>query len=218
MSELRQSALQVVDVDDLPEYPISSSVRLDTHDFLTWEFRRFLQSELRWNGIHECKSIWFDLTNMSHEQTPVGTLPADWSRLARMVQPPVDPQTFNVLAKLPFGALYGWTRCVCDNGDIRLMHATVTRVVLNALTRRELNAARTDAASTERRLIRLGETLAGMAPAIAMDPAQVRWVDAHIRDAMDSDGNKRRTMPQLHGAIGACLEKVARGFFRSKQE
>lgn len=218
MVESSNAQLRMVDLDALPEYPISSSVRLDTHDFLTWEFRRFLQSELRWNGTHECKSIWFELTNMAHEQTPVGTLPADFARLARMVQPPVDPKTFEVLAALPFGVLHGWERCVCDNGDVRLMHATVTRVVLNALTRKELNAARTDAASTERRLIRLGETLAGLAPAIAMDPAQVRWVDAHIRDAMDREGNKRRTTPQLHDAIGACLEKVAMGFFRSKQE
>ncbi|PIL11688.1 hypothetical protein P775_28740, partial [Puniceibacterium antarcticum] len=141
-------------------------------------------------------------------------LPVDHTRLARMVQPPVDPLHFSALADLKFGVLYGWKRCVCDNGDVRLMHDTVTRVVINALSRKELNSARTDGASTQRRLVRLAETLAGLAPAIAMDPAQVRWVDAHIREAMEAEGNKKRTQDQLHGAIQACLEKVCAGFFR----
>ena len=203
-----------IDVANLPEYPISASVRLDSHEFIAWEFRRFLQSEFRWNAEHEVKSIWFDLVQQAHEQTPVGTLPMDHARLARMVQPAVQPLHFSALANRENGVLYGWYPCVCDNGDVRLMHDTVTRVAINALSRRELNAARTDGASTQRRLVRLAETLAGLAPAIAMDPAQVRWVDCHIRDAMESDGNKKRTEDQLHGAIQACLEKVCAGFFR----
>ncbi|WP_156178455.1 hypothetical protein [Puniceibacterium sp. IMCC21224] len=204
----------LIDVAGLPEYPISASVRLDSHEFIAWEFRRFLQSEFRWTADHQVKSIWFDLIQQAHEQTPVGTLPVDHARLARMVQPPVDPVLFSGLAALDIGVLYGWRKCVCDNGDVRLMHDTVTRVVINALSRKELNAARTDGASTQKRLVRLAETLAGIAPAIAMEPAQVRWVDAHIRDAMEADGNKKRTQEQLHGAIQACLEKVCAGFFR----
>lgn len=209
-----RAAPALIDVDDLPEYPISASVRLDSHEFIAWEFRRFLHSEMRWNAAHDVKSIWFDLVQQAHEQTPVGTLPLDHARLARMVQPPVDPVHFAALADRPFGVLYGWYRCVCDNGEVRLMHDTVTRIAINALSRKELNAARTDGASTQRRLVRLAETLAGIAPAIAMDPAQVRWVDAHIRAAMDAEGNKKRTADQLHGAIQACLEKVCAGFFR----
>ncbi len=95
-------------------------------------------------------------------------------RVAGMVKGAVDPSLFKGLAEQEFGVLYGWYRCGCDNGDVRLMHDTVTRVAINALSRKELNAARTDGASTQKRLVRLAETLAGMAPAIAMDPAQVR--------------------------------------------
>ncbi|WP_146592218.1 hypothetical protein [Puniceibacterium confluentis] len=211
---MTQPHLRPVETGDLPEYPISSSVRLDSHEFIAWEFKRFLHSEFRYEADHQVKSIWFDLVQQAHEQTPVGTLPVRLERLAGMVKPAVDPILFKGLAEQEFGVLYGWYRCVCDNGDVRLMHDTVTRVAINALSRKELNAARTDGASTQKRLVRLAETLAGMAPAIAMDPAQVRWVDAHIRDAMEADGNKKRTTEQLHAAVQACLEKVCAGFFR----
>lgn len=204
---------------ELPEYPVSSSVRLDSHGFIAWEFRRYLNSDMRWNATHEVKGMWFDLVQMSHEQTPVGTLPDDHARLARMLVPSVDPMTFTSLVERPHGVLHGWHPCVCDDGTVRLMHATVTRVVLEALTRKEMNAARTDGASARKRLDRLAVVLAGVAPSIAMEPAQVYWVDAHIRDAMDTEGNKRRTEAQLHAAIQACLAKVASGFFRkSKRE
>ncbi|MGY9050145.1 MAG: hypothetical protein ACKVKF_24720, partial [Rhodobacterales bacterium] len=79
----------IVDVADLPEYPISHSVRLDSHEFLTWEFRRFLQSEFRWNTDHQIKGIWFDLVQQAHEQTPVGTLPVER-------QPPCPRATTNL--------------------------------------------------------------------------------------------------------------------------
>ncbi|WP_273281052.1 hypothetical protein [Pseudooceanicola atlanticus] len=209
--------LQPVSSDDLPEYPVPSSVRLDNHDFVAWEFRRYLESDMRWNGTHEIKSIWFELIQTAHNQTPVGTLPCDLSRLARMVQPPVDALTFETLVERKFGVLHGWRKCVCDDGQVRLMHDTVTRIVIEALSRKELNAARTDASSTEKRIVRLTETLASMAPSIAMEPAQVRFVDAHIREAMERDGNKRRTGEQLHAAIQACIERVRAGYFRKRE-
>jgi hypothetical protein len=212
------AALIPVDTSSLPEYPISSSVRLDSHGFVAWEFRRYLNSELRWNATHEVKGLWFELVQLAHEQTPVGTLPSDTTRLARMVQPSIDKITFDALVNRPFGALHGWTKCVCDDGSVRLMHHTVTRVAIEALSRKELNAARTDGASTQKRLIRLAETLAGIAPGIAMEPAQVRWIDAHIRESMDRDGNKKRTGEQLHGAVQACIGKISAGFFRKSQK
>lgn len=208
--------LRPIEAEGLPEYPIASSVRLDSHGFIAWEFRRYLSSELRWNATHEIKGMWFDLIQMAHEQTPVGTLPSDHARLARMLVPSVDPVTFKALVERPYGVLHGWYPCQCDDGSVRLMHDTVTRVVLEALTRKELNAARTDSASARKRLDRLSVALASVAPTIAMDPSQVYWVDAHIRDAMDREGNKRRTEAQFHAAIQACLEKAATGFFRKK--
>jgi hypothetical protein len=215
---MTQAILRDVTDDPLPEYPVSSSVRLDSHGFIAWEFRRYLNSEMRWNADHQIKGIWFDLVQLAHEQTPVGTLPMDHARLARMVVPAVDALTFKALAERPYGVLHGWRPCECDDGTVRLMHGTVTRVVLEALSRKEMNAARTDGASARKRLDRLTVALASTAPAIAMDPAKVYWVDGHIRDAMNRDGNKRRTEAQFHEAIQACLEKMASGFFRKSQQ
>lgn len=199
---------------DLPLYPVPSEKRLDSHEFVAWEFRRFLASEMRWNGTHEVKSIWFDLVQMAHEQTPVGTLPMDHARLARMVQPPVDLITFEAHVARPYGVLYGWEPCVCDNGQMRLMHPKVTEVVMNALSRKGLNEARTSQSSSRRRIDRLAVTLGAVAPSIAIDPAQVHWVDQHIRQAIERDGNQQRTDAQLQAAINACFEKMAEGFFR----
>ena len=210
--------IQAVPDDPLPEYPISSAVRLDTHGFVAWEFRRYLNSDLRWNASHEVKGIWFDLVQMAHEQTPVGTLPSDFARLARMLVPSVDPVQFKSLVERPHGILHGWHECDCDDGTIRLMHDTVTRVVMDALTRKELNGARTDGASRARRLNRLGATLGALAPSIAVEAAQIYFVDAHIQNAMELDGSKRRSDAHLHEAIQACLAKVAAGHFKKSQK
>lgn len=32
---------------------------------------------MRWDGSHECKSMWFELINIAYTETPVGTLPLD---------------------------------------------------------------------------------------------------------------------------------------------
>lgn len=208
--------LQAVPNEPLTEYPISSAVRLDSHGFVAWEFRRYLSSDLRWNASHEVKGIWFDLVQMSHEQTPVGTLPADHGRLARMLVPQIDPIQFKSLVDRPFGILHGWRECECDDGTVRLMHPTVTRIVMEALTRKELNDARTDGASKAARLRRLGKELSVLAPLLAQDSRMIYFVDAHIREAMDLEGNTRRTQGQLDTAIRACLEKVTAGHFRKK--
>ncbi|MGI3170000.1 hypothetical protein ACRARG_12645 [Pseudooceanicola sp. C21-150M6] len=209
--------LELVGENDLPEYPVPSSVRLDTHDFIAWEFKRYMNSDMRWNASHDVKGIWFELIQYAHEQTPVGTLPVNIDRLSRVIQPQVDPVTFKSLVERPFGVLHGWRKCLCDDGQVRLMHDTVTRIVIEALSRKEINAARTDASSTEKRINRLAETLAGLAPSIAIEPAQVRFVDAHIRESMERAGNKRRTQEQLHAAIMACVDKVRAGYFRKPQ-
>lgn len=88
---MNASHLRPVDVGTLEDYPVDPSERLDSHGFLMWEFRRWLSSDMRWHGSHEAKSIFFELVNVAHGETPVSTLPDDLARLARMVQPCVDP-------------------------------------------------------------------------------------------------------------------------------
>ncbi|WHZ37737.1 hypothetical protein [Sagittula sp. MA-2] len=109
---MNASHLRPVDVGTLEDYPVDPSERLDSHGFLMWEFRRWLSSDMRWHGSHEAKSIFFELVNVAHGETPVSTLPDDLARLARMVQPCVDPGHFERLCSMPFGdacrCLYGF--------------------------------------------------------------------------------------------------------------
>jgi len=201
-----------VDLDMLPEYPIDPDARLDSHGFIQWEFRRWLSSDMRWNGTHECKSMWFDLVNLSHSETPVGTLPQDMKRLARMVQPVVERDHFETLCGLEFGPLHGWVPCRC--GDVvRLMHPVVTRIVQGAFASRANNAARVQAASLAKRLKRLTEDLMPIAPGIASDPRKVRFVAAKIEECLEERGGERRTHQDVHLAIQACIRAEREGRF-----
>lgn len=198
--------------DDLPEYPIDESARLDSHGFIQWEFRRWIASDMRWNGTHECKSMWFDLVNLAHSETPVGTLPRDIKRLARMIQPVVDADHFNALCKLEYGPLRGWVPCRCGDA-VRLMHPVVTRIVLGAFAARANHAARVEAASQARRLQRLTEDVAQVAPKIAGDSRKVRWISARIEERISQRGGSRRTAEDLHAAIQACVAAAQAGQF-----
>lgn len=206
------SPLRPVEFGSLTEYPIDPDARLDSHGFIQWEYRRWLSSDMRWNGDHECKSIWFELVNLSHGETPVGTLPRDLRRLARMIQPAVDVDRFERLCALPYGPLHGWEPCQCGE-DVRLMHPVVLRVVQQAFASRANHAARVEAASHKRRLQRLTEDLGQLAPKLAADPARVRWIDGHVQERISQRGGERRTAEDLHLAVQACLEAERQGKF-----
>ena len=207
---------QLVDMSALPEYPIEPSARLDSHDFLRWEFGRWLASDMRWNGSHECKSMWFDLVNLAHRETPVGSLPHDHKRLSRMIQPVVDPDHFTALCGLEYGPLHGWVPCRSGD-DIRMMHPVVTRIVLTAFASRANHAARVEAASQARRLKRLTEDVMQLAPALAEDPRKIRFIDDTVQAQIEARGGERRTAEDLHFAIQECLTKARKGGFPDKQ-
>lgn len=202
-----------VDWDHLPEYPIDPDQRLDSHGFLQWEFRRWMSSDMRWNGTHECKSMWFELVNIAHSETPVGTLPSDTKRLAKMIQPNVDRDHFDTLCGLPYGPLHGWTHCRVGDAEIRLQHPVVTRIVISAFASRANHAARVEAASLARRLKRLTEDIAVLAPHLAKDSRKVRYVNAAIDERVTARGGERRTSEDLHLAIQACIAHDRAGGF-----
>lgn len=209
------TALQLVtpvSIDDLQEYPIDPDQRLDSHGFVQWEFRRWLSSDMRWNGTHECKSMWFDLVNLAHCETPVGTLPNDPKRLARMVQPVVDRDHFEALCKLEFGPLHGWQQCRCGD-DVRLMHPVVTRIVTQAFASRANHAARVEAASQARKLDRLTKDIVLLSAKVAEDPRKVRWVNEFIDKRIAERRGQRRTAEDLQMAVHACKAEALVGRF-----
>lgn len=201
-----------MDMDTLPEYPIDADCRLDSHGFVQWEFRRWLSSDMRWNGSHECKSMWFELVNLAHSETPVGSLPRDLRRLARMIEPAVDRDHFEQLCKMEYGPLHGWVPCRAGD-EIRLMHPVVTRIVTAAFASRANHAARVEAASQKRRFQRLTEDVAALAPTVAADNRKIQWIDSHIQERIARHGRSRRIADDLHAAIQACLDEDRKGRF-----
>ncbi len=207
--------LTPVDLDAIEEYPLGSDERLDSHGFLQWEFRRWMSSDMRWNGTHEVKSMWFELINLAYSETPVGTLPESASRLARMIEPSVAREHFEALCNLEFGPLHGWRRCRCGD-EIRLMHPVVTRVVLSAFASRANHTARVEAASEAKKLKRLTEDVAQLAPNLAQDPRKVRWINEYLKNKVEARGGARRTTEELHTGIQACLAEDRGGRFPAK--
>jgi hypothetical protein len=159
--------------------------------------------------------MWFELVNVAHSETPVGTLPKDMKRLSRMIQPVVDQDHFERLCKMDFGPLHGWEPCLCGD-EVRLMHPVVTRIVLAAFSSRSNHAARVEAASEARKLKRVTDDVGQIAPHLASDPRKVRWISAHIDEAVSQRGGSRRTAEDLHVSIQACIAQDRQGSFTQR--
>ncbi|MBU2868966.1 hypothetical protein KO497_18515 [Pacificibacter marinus] len=145
---------------------------------MAWERRRWLNSGMRLQGTPECRALYLDLIWISYDQAPVGTLPTDPAILAKILM--VDRGHFEALCKLPFGPLHNWVRCECDGGEVRLMHGQVLRTLNEAMSRREDNRAKNEAANAAKRLQRLRSTLAGYDAKLVENDAAVRWIDEYL--------------------------------------
>ncbi|MEM9845530.1 MAG: hypothetical protein AAF965_12080, partial [Pseudomonadota bacterium] len=62
-------APQLIDTDDLIEYPLDGTERLDSHYFVPWERRRWLNSDMRLKGTAECRALYLDLLWISYDHT-----------------------------------------------------------------------------------------------------------------------------------------------------
>jgi len=173
------ASLRPVDIADLPEYPLDGAERLDSHYFVAWERRRWLNSDMRLKGTAECRALYFDLINICYDQQPIGTLPDDKEMLAKLLM--VDRSHFEALCKMDYGPLHNWFPCRCDN-EVRLTHSFVFRVLTNAISRKEDNRARMEQANRAKRLQRLRETVTGLQADMAKNDAAVRWIDEWLVD------------------------------------
>lgn len=171
---------QPVDAEELPEYPFSYADRLDSHFYMPWQRRRWLNSDMRLKGTPECRALYFDLINVAYDQSPIGTLPVDLDILAKISF--VQSDHFRALCRLEYGPLHRWHRCRCDGGEIRLMHPFVTSCLLEATARREDNRARVEAANVRKRLQRLRITVAEYHKELASNDAAIRWIDEWLTE------------------------------------
>ncbi|MCA0848322.1 hypothetical protein [Salipiger thiooxidans] len=166
----------VDDMDDLPVYPFTREDRLESHYFMAWERRRWLNSDMRMKGRPECRALYFDLICISFEQSPIGTLPDDMSLLAKLTH--TDLGHFEQLCGAAYGPLHKWRRCRCEDEEgVRLYHPVVLRTLNEAVSRKEDNRARMEAANIQKRLQRLRTTVAGFTPDLAKNDAAIRWMD-----------------------------------------
>lgn len=166
--------VQLAAVDDLDEYPLTAEDRLDSHYFMAWERRRWLNCDMRLKGTAECRALYFDLINISYDQSPVGTLPTDHAVLAKMLF--IDRDHFSQLCRLEFGPLHKWRRVKCED-EIRFMHPMVLRSLTEAIARKEDNRAKNEAANAAKRLMRLRAAIAGYHADLAKNDTAIRWID-----------------------------------------
>lgn len=174
LGQERGAQVSLVDTDDLPEYPLGPDDRLDSHYFITWERRRWLMSDMRLKATPECRALYFDLICISYDHAPIGTLPDDTEILARLLM--VDRSHFEALCRLEYGPLHKWERCLCL-GEVRLMHPFILRTLVDAISRKEDNRAKTEAANRAKRLQRLRGMVAGLHAELAKNDAAIAWMD-----------------------------------------
>lgn len=190
--------LSPVPVDDLPPYPIGPEDRLDSHYFVPWERRRWLNSAMRLKGDPVCRALYLDLIWISYEQSPIGSLPDDIELLAKLSM--IDLATFKRLADQPYGPLHNWTRCLVEStGEVRLQHPMVLHTVLEAISRKEDNRARNEAGNRRKRMQRLRETVTGMDKGLAANDLAIQYMD----EWLEKHGTGYRTTEQVERALRA---------------
>ncbi|GLK65674.1 hypothetical protein F8A10_07775 [Paracoccus kondratievae] len=204
------NAFHVVPTNELEDYPLTVEDRLDSHYFMAWERRRWLNSDMRLRGTAECRALFFDLINISYDQAPVGTLPNDCDLLAKMLF--VDPAHFRQLCRLEFGPLHKWVPVRCGD-EIRLSHPMVLRSLKEAIARREDHRARSEAASTKKRLQRLRSCMAGINADLATKDGAVLWIDGWLQ----SQGCEYRSAEWIERGIGAWMNHSLQLNLRKRQ-
>jgi hypothetical protein len=124
---------------ELPDYPISSEDRVDSHFFIPWNLKRWRKSEFRQLAEPDVGWCGFNLFCEAHDETPIGTLPTDERLLANAASVSLDE--WQRLMKRVITPLHNWSLVMCDNGAIRFAHPVVTEVAVEALKSRRKNQA-----------------------------------------------------------------------------
>lgn len=199
--------LKPVNLEDLPDYPIPSSDRLDSHYFIQFNHDRYDRSDFRRQSYRDPEVGFFgmELFFKSHGEAPLGTLPRDHESLAFLLGLPLD--RWMALVERRFNPLYNWSPVRCDNGEIRLAHPVVQEVMEAALRgHKELKASNEEKAIWQRRN-RLKDTLkaCGCSDELCADEMAVGWID----DWLLKHHRGQRRMPQIQASVGRALRAAA---------
>jgi hypothetical protein len=174
--------MRLVDAEDVFDYPIPSTERLESHSWIAWHFRRWLKSEFRNLADLDVRAVGFDLFCEAQDEAPVGTLPMDERLLAKLAG--VTLEEWKRLCDRPIGPLYGWHACRCDNGHMRLYHKTVLAMAKDALGMRENHLEKLEAERERKRLKALPEKIvrAGGTTRMAEDAAFILQFDQFLEE------------------------------------
>lgn len=166
--------------DGLPEYPLGRDVRLPGQYFLKFETMRWLNSEMYLTGDPEVRSHYLDLIFISQHQIPIGTLPVAPALQARLCR--VDLAHWQALVKREPSPLHHWTLCLCDGGEVRLMHPVVLETLEDQLRRREKAEVARGEDAVRKRLARLRANMAevGFDKSVIADGVLVERLDAWL--------------------------------------
>lgn len=187
----------VVDNTDLPEYPIDAAERLQSHFFVEFHFRRWLNSEARLLADWDVRGVMVDLIMIAQDQTPVGTLPKDPKLIAKMLGMSVDQ--LHLFCARDVSPLRGWVPCMAG-GQVRLMHPVVTEIAEKAIGSRRDREAEKARRATAKALKDLDARLRAMGcTRQADDRVFVERVDHWL--AQNCVGN--RTEPMIREALDA---------------
>lgn len=182
--------MRLVDAEDVFDYPIPSTERLESHSWIAWHFRRWLKSEFRNLADLDVRAVGFDLFCEAQDEAPVGTLPVDERLLAKLAG--VTLEEWKRLCDRPIGPLYGWQACRCDNGHMRLYHKTVLEMAKEALGMREDHLEKRAADRERKRLKDLPAQIVrgGGTTRMGEDAAFIIQFDQFLLDRFD--GRQRR--------------------------
>jgi len=186
-------SLGLVEVNDLPEYPLDKNERLESHWFINFHFNRWLNSKFRLTAKPEVRAYAFDLFCIAQNQIPVGTLPDDDRQLAALLN--IDLAGWQDLRAMDMSPLYNWTPCSCG-GEVRLMHPTVTEVAQDAFSKKKKNADALAASRERKKMERLRETVSRIGtPAMGKDSGLIRrvkmWLDENCTGNWTEDWVKQ---------------------------
>lgn len=195
------------DVESLPEYPISSVERLDSHYFMQFNVDRYGHSDFRRKAHRdpEVGFFGFELFFKSHGEAPLGTLPRDDDALAFLLNMPLE--RWLSLKDRSFNPLYNWSPVRCDNGKVRLAHPVVTEVMQAALRGHHEHKASNEDKAVYARRRRLVDVLrqCGCSEDMCADDVAVAWVDEWL---LENHVGQRR-MPQIQHSVARAVKAAA---------
>lgn len=184
------TALQVVPVQDMEVYPLGAEIRLESHFYVEFQFRRWLTSETRLLADLEVRSVVLDLFFLAQDQIPVGTLPQDERLLARMVG--IEVEHFRGLCNRDPGPLNNWRPCLCGE-TVRLMHPVVLEMAIKALGLKRAHEARLSAGRERKRLDDLAKAMERIgATRLASIPGNVERLDEWLTEHCPGNRTERR--------------------------